>query len=136
MEVYKLYKGRYDIIDPKILMEKTKDDDYLKMIKKYHEGKCYLGSYIKEIESIIKLGDVEISRNHMDCRGTVNILFKASIIQREKNDLIADCKIDILEDERIFGKSMYGRIMIEKHSIFKTIIFIFFINFKTFFYFF
>ena len=122
MEIIKLYKSRYDIINSKDLMEMTEDKDYLKMIKNKHEGTCYLGSYIKEIKSIVRQGNVEISQHHLDCRGIVNIQFEALVIQQEKNDLITDCKIDVkLENERIFGKSSYGRIMFEKHNIFKTI---------------
>ena len=120
MEIIKVYSSRFDINDVNKLYNPIKNE-CMNILKENYEGKCFQGSFIKKIKSILKLSSVKISQNHSDGRGSVCIQFEAIIIQKEKNDIITDCTIIAKKDKRIFAKNEYSKIMISYHNIFKVI---------------
>ena len=51
------------------------------------KGKIIFLSKYHPVEEIINVSDVEISRDHTDCRATVCVVFRANVIQMQENDL-------------------------------------------------
>lgn len=93
----------------------------IKVLKDNYQGRCYKGAYIIDIESILKNSDLEISRNHLDGRGSSFVMFKANVIQRDEGDLVAKCKIIKRKDGRMFAETKYSNVILLNHDLLKIV---------------
>jgi len=116
----KIYNQRIDFKDVNSIYRPREKSCMLKLRDNY-KGRCYKGAYIVDIQSIIKISDVEISQNHSDARASLCVVFKAQVIQREENNAIAKCKIIKRKGDRTFAETQYSNVILLNHDMLKIV---------------
>ena len=116
----KYFTKRLDIKDVNLLY-KPKEDSCLKILTDIYRGRCLDGAYIIDIDSIVKISNVDISQDHPDARGLVCVMFKAQIILQGVDDLIAQCKIIRRKEDRLFAETKYSNIILPPHDLLKVV---------------
>ena len=116
----KIYNERLDLKDVNLIY-KSKNNACMQKLENNYKGRCHGGAHIIDIEEIINVSDVEISRDHTDCRATVCVVFRANVIQMQENDLISRCKIIKSKGERTFAEANHSNVILSKHNLLKIV---------------
>ena len=114
-----IYNEKIDLKHTNLIYQ-PKEKACMSVLKEIYINRCFKGSYILDIDNIIKISDVIISPYHLDVRGIVWITFVAKVIRYIENDLISDCKI-VRKKDKVFANTKYGNIIILDHEILRLL---------------
>lgn len=94
MKLVKTFETSIDIVDIEKLYQPI-GQIIMEELKNKYEGKCYKSSYIIEIRELVHLSEVEISTDHSDCIGLIDVTFNALVEVYMPDNIIPVCKLEI-----------------------------------------
>ena len=93
MKIIKIFETPLDICDIEKLYQPL-GITILDELKLKYEKRCYKSSYIIEIKDILHHSEVEISTDHQQCIGLVNVIFSALVEVYVPGNIIPVCKLE------------------------------------------
>jgi len=94
MKIIKTFETSIDIVDIEKLYQPI-SQILMEELKSKYEGVCFKSSYIIEIKEILHNSEVEISTDHQDCIGKVDVRFSALVEIYTPGNIIPVCKLEI-----------------------------------------
>jgi hypothetical protein len=94
MKVIKVFETSFDICDVEKLYQPI-STILMEELKAKYEKRCYKSSYIIEIKDIIHYSECEISTDHQQCIGLLNVMFTALVEIYTPGNIIPVCKLEI-----------------------------------------
>jgi hypothetical protein len=99
MLVYKTIEVSLDIEDP-ISTYANANTNILRKLQAKYEGRCYAGCFIMKVLNIVKRSECIIMQNTESCDGSINVMFRAQVIQLLPGEVLHNNKIIKKELER------------------------------------
>lgn len=93
MKVLKVFEVAFDICDPEKLYQPLASI-ILDEIKTKYEKRCFKSSYIIEIKEILHFSECEISTDHQQCIGLLNVMFIALVEIYVPGNIIPVCVLN------------------------------------------
>ncbi len=94
MRVTKIFETHMDISDTEKLYQPL-TVIVMEELKNKFEKRCYKSSYIIEIKEINHISQCEISTNHQQCIGMIDVMFTALVEIYTPGNIIPVCKLEI-----------------------------------------
>lgn len=105
MKITKIFDITLNIDNINDIFTKDINQKLLSLIKKKYQYKCYLSSYVLQINKIINRSLLEFNQNDLNCSFNISIQFEAECLVFNKNEVILNMKIQEIVNNNLILKN-------------------------------
>lgn len=122
MIIYKIIEVSLDIDDP-ISTYANPNNNILQKLQAKYENKCFAGCFIMKVLTIEKRSECVIMQNTESCSGSINVKFRAQVIEFMEGEVLLNCLVIKKEPERsmLIAVNEYCALNISTENVYDSI---------------
>ena len=92
MKTYKILEKSMDVPDT-ISLFTNADNNILNRLSSTLEKRCFGGCYVLKVMNVIKRSECIITQADESCRGSIDVMFNAQVLEYMPGDIVTGCKV-------------------------------------------